>query len=89
MGYQSGYADGLAKVSNGSVQYTYHYHSNSCYKTYYIQGCTKCGNGYNWLDYTFTECGSCGRNAVEVKQTENRVICGYNQGQIVSAKITF
>lgn len=105
--YQQGYTDGYAQKTNGTIIYSYHYHTSSCYqtgtctityyeatidgKTWKMQHHSSCGKADVGLDWKTSDSPYISGNGLPNTETHtySKQICGYSEGQIVSATITY
>lgn len=102
--YNLGYSDGLAKINNASVSYTYHSHSDSCYatescratpservigsKTWIGYSHSACGQAWAGIDWKEGSSGYSG-NYYEYSHEYKYLVCGKNEGDIEEAVITY
>lgn len=95
--YNQGYADGIANINNGSIVYTYHEHSDSCFKTCRVTYdiTVKYGNGLCNVNIVHHECGQSSQFLTGVPYTgqsteyHDYYICGKTESTIESATIVF
>lgn len=90
---------------NGNITYERHYHNSSCYFACNSTSFTAIGGGYGGnpgdpYGYTRYRCNNCGYEFNKGSYTESNdppatcprpagYICGYNNGQIIKAIITY
>ena len=100
--YDLGFADGIANVGDAEITYEQHYHSSACYQTVteWHNATVWFYDSWSGEDKTHYRCNTCGieltrngdwsgvwYNAHSVQTT--KCICGYSEGQIISATIKF
>ena len=99
-----GYAEGLAKIDNASVSYTYHSHSDSCYVTGSCRATPteRISGGKTWIGYSHSACGQAwagidwkdgssnySGNYNAYNHEYKNLICGKTEQTIESATISF